>query len=141
MPSLRALSLTLSISLSLSLSLFLYIYLCRTLLEQPTRASRFYIAHWFSGNNKNKLWNGQPDDWNGGSAGDGKKQSMTTLIKSVTITPFNEANDIVAASLSDMPDGCTSPYYSKYPSSPAVCHPFWERYPIPAAQRTGPVTG
>ena len=105
--------------------------------EQPTRASRFYIAHWFSGNNKNKLWNGQPDDWNGGSAGDGKKQSMTTLIKSVTITPFNEANDIVAASLSDMPDGCTSPYYSKYPSSPAVCHPFWERYAIPAALRTG----
>ena len=22
----------------------------------PTRASRFYIAHWFSANNKNKLW-------------------------------------------------------------------------------------
>ena len=75
--------------------------------------------------------NGQPDDWNGGKPGDGKRQSKTTLIKSVTITPYDEPNDIVAPTLSDMPSGCEAPYYSKYPSSAAVCHPFWEAYKIP----------
>ncbi len=40
-------------------------------------------------------WNGTPDDWNGGVPGDGRVYQKVVYISSVSITPFNEPNDIM----------------------------------------------
>jgi hypothetical protein len=40
-------------------------------------------------------WNGTPDDWNGGVPGDGRVYQKSVYISSVSITPFNEPNDIM----------------------------------------------
>ena len=118
----------------------------------PTRGSRLYIAHW-GPTSKNPLWNGTPDNWQGGTAGDGKQYNMTSYISEVNIIPFNEPNDIMCVDLCgcgwvhhvwlitscnccrypdllDQPTGCTPNYLSKYASSPSVCHPVWTAYNI-----------
>ena len=64
----------------------------------PTRGSRLYIAHW-GPTSKNPLWNGTPDNWQGGTAGDGKQYNMTSYISEVNIIPFNEPNDIMCVDL------------------------------------------
>jgi hypothetical protein len=40
-------------------------------------------------------WNGTPDDWNGGVPGDGRVYQKVVYISSVSITPFNEPNDVM----------------------------------------------
>jgi hypothetical protein len=57
-------------------------------------------------------WNGSPDNWQGGHPGDGKVYHKTAYISSVSITPFNEPNDIMAPTPVDQPDGCDV-YYSE----------------------------
>ena len=103
------------------------IYLGTNNAFAPTRGSRFYIAQWYPGG-KNAVWNGRPDDWGGGSAGDGQEYNMTTFISSVRITPFDEPNDIMEVSTTDQPDGCEPSYQSKYPNA---CHTKWEKQDIP----------
>lgn len=77
----------------------------------PTRGSRFVIAHWGGS------WNGLPNDWGGGHAGDGQSYNVSAFVSSVSVTPFNEPNDIMAPAFADQPDGCTKTY-----RSPNWCH-------------------
>lgn len=90
----------------------------------PTRGSRLFLAHW-APHNKNHLWNGIPNNWGGGFAGDNKTHNVTTMISEVKITPFNEPRDIMYPQTNDLPDGCIPDYTQKYPSSPDVCHSVW----------------
>lgn len=92
----------------------------------PTRGSRFYIAHW-ADTSKNRLWNGHPDNWSGGTPGDGQTYNMTAYVSEVRITPFNEVRDIMYPDILDQPDGCIPPYFQRYP----VCHPLWAPAKIP----------
>ena len=96
----------------------------------PTRGGRLYVAHWYPAS-KNNIWNGPANDWEGGKAGDGKIYTMNTLISSITVTPFNEDNDMMAVNTKDKPGEsgkCTVPYNSKYPN----CHPVWAPATIPS---------
>ena len=93
----------------------------------PTRGSRFFIAHWYPSGQKNAIWNGRPNDWDGGVPGDGQTYSKTTKISEVRITPFDEPNDIMAVNTADMPTGCNPSYQQKYDG---VCHPHWEAVDI-----------
>ena len=55
---------------------------------------------------------------------------MKTLISSITVTPFNEDNDVMAVNTKDKPGEageCTVPYNSKYDN----CHPVWAPATIP----------
>lgn len=90
----------------------------------PTRGSRFTIAHW-GPLDKNALWNGRPDVWQGGKPGDGQSYNVTTLISEINVTPFNEPGDLMYPATNDLPDGCQPNYHTKWPSSPDVCHPVW----------------
>jgi hypothetical protein len=92
----------------------------------PTRGSRLYLAHWYPAS-KNNIWNGDPNDWGGGVAGDGKSYNVSAKVASVRVTPFNEANDVMYPNLFDQPDGCVPNYHSKY----TVCHPQWEAQSLP----------
>ena len=97
----------------------------------PTRGGRLYIAHWYPAS-KNNIWNGAANDWGGGTPGDGKVYSMDTFISSVTVTPFNEDNDMMAVNTADKPGekgACNVPYNSKYQN----CHPVWTPVTIPKA--------
>ena len=90
------------------------VYLGTNNVFVPTRASRLWIALWEGS------WNGDMNDWGGGSPGDGKSYSQEVLISHVTVTPFNEANDIVYPSFIDQPEGCTP---SKYAPTWWGCNP------------------
>lgn len=96
----------------------------------PTRGGRLTIAHW-GPLDKNALWNGRPNNWQGGVPGDGKEYNSTVYISEINVTPFNEDNDVMYPNMKDLPDGCTPTYHSRYPSSPDVCHPVWTAAKIP----------
>lgn len=87
----------------------------------------FHLSRPFPLSTQNKLWNGWPDDWSGGFPGDGKVYSQTTLISEVNITPFNEPGDVMYPSITDLPDGCATPYFQKYSD---VCHPSWVAFQV-----------
>lgn len=89
----------------------------------PTRGSRFFVSHWGGS------WNGNANNWGGGAAGDGKSYSVTSLVSSVKVTPFNEANDIMYASFGDAPDGCDINYRANQ------CHK-WKAVDLPPASPT-----
>ena len=57
-------------------------------------------------------WNGYPDNWGGGTPGDGKVYTQSVYIDSVSITPYNEPNDLMYPASIDQPDGCI-PYYTQ----------------------------
>lgn len=94
----------------------------------PTRAGRLFIAHWPT---NNREWNGVPNDWGGGRAGDGKERSVETRISLVRITPFNEKNDLVYPATFDQPEGCVPNFMTPNVSSPVNCHRGWEAHDIP----------
>lgn len=97
----------------------------------PSRGSRFVMSHWWPGNDN---WNGNADNWGGGHAGDGKSYAVTSYISSVSVTPFNEPNDVMYMAFDDQPTGCT-PTYRKTP-----CHT-WTAVDIPPAPaREAPTT-
>jgi len=58
------------------------VYLGTNNVFSPTRGSRLYVAHW-GPDSKNPLWNGAPNDWGGGTAGDGKIYNMTSYVSNV----------------------------------------------------------
>lgn len=65
-------------------------------------------------------WNGYPNTWGGGHPGDGKVYTQTTYISSVSITPFNEPNDIAYPMTIDQPNGCQE-YVGQSEYSPVQC--------------------
>lgn len=91
----------------------------------PTRASRFYVGAW-GPTDKNRLWNGYPDDWEGGTPGDGNSYSSTLHISEINITPLDEPRDMCYPSTADMPDGCTPNFQQRWDT----CH-LWERFDLP----------
>lgn len=58
-------------------------------------------------------WNGYSDNWGGGKPGDGKTYTQTATVDYVSITPFNEPNDIMYPTPLDQPDGCEQVYYTQ----------------------------
>ena len=119
----------------------------------PTRASRLWLAHWYNGGQKNPTWNGFPNDWVNMStvpaervqcaAGDGNECTSVTFIKSVTITPHNEANDIAYPAVDENPDANSLPSGMCTPSCnhqtvAANCHPHLAWYPIGVAPAPTP---
>lgn len=44
-----------------------------------------------------RSWVGEPNNWGGGHAGDGKSYSEVAYVSSVKIEPYNQPNDIMYA--------------------------------------------
>jgi hypothetical protein len=82
----------------------------------PTRAGRLWMALLPAGSG----WNGYPDNWGGGVPGDGKSYTETVLVDFVSITPFNEPNDLAYPSSIDQPDGCDV-YYTQCEAAWLCC--------------------